>query len=163
MKQKKRTAVSEFVTDWTMFHNGKYCHYASIRFLKHMIEKICEIDECPQEYIRITPFYKHAIREFNIELDEYMGFIEITERELKPKDVRAFREENGVGVPYENTEAQYNLVNTWDTTEFHASLGRYMEFLYGLIPRLALDIQESRGLSEDELLLGEFCFEIHCE
>ena len=163
MKQKKRTAVSEFVTDWTMFHNGKYRLYPPIWYLKHMLEKIGEIDECPQEYIRITPFFRHAEKEFFIELDEYMCYIEITERELTPEDVYVFREECGEGIPWENKEAQYSLINARDTAQFRASLGRYMEFLYGLIPRLSLDIQESRGLSEDELLLGEFCFEIHCD
>ena len=157
-----RRLVSEKVTDYTMYNNGKYRHYISLFALKSLFAQICEINECP-EYIRITPFYKHSKKDIWIEFDEYMCYIESTEENLTSTQVKTFRESCEEKNTLEKVESQYNLVNTFDITEFHSSLWRYMDYLYSLIPKLAQEIKKTRNLSETDLSLGEFCFEIHCE
>jgi len=162
MRRESKTSVREVVQDYTMYHEGQCRHYVSLSSLKLLIEQICELNECPQ-YLRITPFYDHCKREFGIEFDEYMCYIETRKENIVPAVKEAFYSSCGVPDAFGSLEAQYSIVNASDVAGFHDSLFRYLEYLYSLLPKLAQDIVKSYRLSAEDAYLGEFCFEIHCE
>ena len=162
MEEKRKALISEKIHDYTMYNHGQYRHYISLSSLKLLVEQICDLNECPQ-YIRITPLYDHCKKNFGIEFDEYMCYIEGTTTKVTPEVRKSFYSLCGDASKFGSIEKQYNIVNVLDVGEFRTSLWRYIDYLYFLIPKLVQEIKESYNLSETEIFLGEFCFEIHCE
>ena len=182
MDQIYRGLVRDKVLDYIMYNGGESRHYISLVSLQSLLAQICEIDEYPK-YIRIPPFYKHSTRSIGIELDAYMCYIESTAEAVTSDGVRAFRESCTDECVFENVmtglskslqksgvakdafvmaDKQYHLLNRADVVGFHASLWRYVEYLHFLIPALMKQIKNAYDLSDSDLFLGEFCFEVHC-
>ena len=154
--------ISEIVYKSTRDYNPQFCTYLAIHQLLRLLELIIEADETT-EYLRITPFYRNSICNFQIEYDELMFFIECRDN-ISSQEKKNFIEEcRGESIDRKEAEVLFCLCNSSDKKTFHKAILKYRDYLKVIARKIYKDVKSGRYIDDEEMLAGCICFEVHCE
>lgn len=173
--QKKEGKINEIIYYNTVYNEGNSCFYPTIDHLAHLIDKIIEANDTTK-YIRFIPFYRNYKTNRQMELDDYMFYLEcreyFSEDDLKshlaecmdrsydvPHEVKKYDEMSDKEKRYANI--MYPLCKKNDIKSYRGFLSSYKSFLDELIPILFEKAMDEMGLSLEDLAFGFFCFEVH--
>ncbi|WP_128895281.1 hypothetical protein [Longirhabdus pacifica] len=166
MVTRKKGIINGIIYDHTVYHDGKYRMYPSIIGLRNLVKRIIESGSTT-EYIRFNPFYRNAKINRQIELDEYMFYMECREQ----FDGKDFEEHIGICLdkPYIDLSDEeirwgktlYPLCRYDDVEGYKKALETYDQFLFELIPKLMEMAKYKMDLKDEDLAFGYFCFEVH--
>lgn len=163
---KKQGKVNEIVYQYTVYNDGQNRYYPTINDLVFLIKKIVEANDTT-EYLRINPFYVNYRLDRQIELDEYMFYLEcrdnFSESDIREHHSAMFGKEYKEMTEEEKKKADilYPLCKTKDTERFKRLLLSYKTYLNELIPFLFSKVKTELSLTEDDIPFGFFCFEVH--
>lgn len=175
MIKKKEGKINEIIYNNTIYNEGNNRFYPTIDQLVRLIDKTIEANETT-EYIRIIPFYRNYKINGQMELDDYMFYLECRDNfskdDLKnhltecmdtnydvPHEVKRYDEMSNEEKRYAHT--MYPLCQKNDIETYKEILLCYRHFLNELIPSLFKKVREEMDLSLDDLAFGYFCFEVH--
>lgn len=163
---KKPGKINEIVYQYTVYNSGRNRYYLTINDLVFLITKIIETNETT-EYIRFNPFYVNYRLNRQVELDEYIFYMECRDN-FSESDVREHHSKIIGKVYNEMSEEEkrmanilYPLCKTKDTERFKELLLSYKLYLNELIPFLFCKVKKEMNLVEDDIPFGFFCFEVH--
>lgn len=159
MIRKKSGTVNNLVYEYTVYGEGHYNFYLPLYNLFNLIDKIIACGERTKS-INFNPFFI-SLKTGYIEFDEYMCYIECSNNEAASANdgiiTRCKSDEETV------SEAKRHYALCRNSEEFHCALNSYKRYIQENIPVLAAIIKSEYGLSDEELLLGYFGFEVYSE
>lgn len=127
----------------------------------YIVHKICDTKKTPENYFRITPFYKNAVdvpKMWN-EFDEYMFFIEFRDSVTDNDRKKFIEEECSQSVP----EKLLYLCERGDADYFNKSLNTYMDYMVKVVLFKIHEAAERYIKDKANLPFGQIGFEIHCD
>jgi len=181
--EKNRGTINEIIYNNTVYNDGRYRFYPTITGLGRLIEKIKNANETT-EYIRITPFYRNAKMNTQMEFDNYAFYIEcqkgVTEEKISGFQLdHNFEIQSIDGYPplkkheeltpqeLHQMKVQYQLCEEGDVKTFQKALDDYYDYLNVMVPKMMDEfIRDHKkygnyDVTVEDMMFGYFCFEIH--
>lgn len=166
---KKNGIINEIIYNNTVYHNGEYHFYLTIDYLDNLINEIILSKSTPEKYLRFIPFYMNNKLNLQLELDEYMFYLECRNK-IKEKEYENFiiecidnEFEDVIDSELICAKMQYFLCIKGDYIDFNNSLKKYIEYIYRIIPVLYKILKKNYCIKEEDFLFGYISFEINCE
>lgn len=169
-------SVQQIIKLHTFYHENKYRYYprlSELRYLFDLIEKEVLQNEAElPNYIRVIPYYTNNVlknkRICQGTQEEYVFYLEcrdnVTEEMIVDFWSNCYYENDSFGIL--NKQIKKSLLFLIDQSypkQFISALNSYYNLLENyLIPQLYKHIKSANSATEDEMCLGEFSFEIHC-
>lgn len=155
----KSGTVNNLVYEYTVYGEGQYNYYLPLYNLFVLIDKIIACGECTK-CINFNPFFISSKTGY-VEFDEYMCYIECSNNEAASANDGFITGCKSEKEPVSEASMYYALCK--NTEGFHNALNSYKHYIQEKIPVLAAIIKSDYGLSDEELLLGYFGFEVYSD
>lgn len=165
----EENTIRQIIFNNTFYHNGRYRHYPTISGLKMLINEIIE-SKLTCNHISINPFYINEKQNTQAEFDKYMFYMECRDG-FDEVDIVSHIDSciwDGYVDELDGEEiveghVLFPLCKYGDTVTFKKGLEAYLEYLEELLPKLLAFCKRTRGISDDDLAFGYFCFEVHAD
>ena len=163
----KLKEAEKTMTKHTIIEQKKYNIYPTLDKMLYIVKEIRDTNKTPDNYLRLTPFYKNAIEvsEMWNEFDEYMFFIEFRDN-VTDNDRKKFievecsiEEECSQAVP----EKLLFLCERGDADYFNKSLNTYMDYMVKDVLFKIHEAAERYVKDKANLPFGQIGCEIHCD
>lgn len=157
--KRKNNVINQLIYSNTILQDGK-CHvYLSVFDFFLLVDKIISCGETAK-YVKFNPFFESP-KTSMIEFDEHMFYIEFAKSVTDEQKNEFINSCRGKEESFDNAKQHNMLCAENDITTFHAALENYRIYISNQFPKLVPEIKKRFNVNDDDLVLGNFCFEIY--